>query len=240
MKNPRAKKSRHLIAISTFMLLLFSCSSGGSQKSSSLEISKEQYDALLKKYNTLQEELKILRSYERERTRKIAQSSEDVSNRLDKTEGIHTVDVFLEGQNSPGLPQEQEHKKGPSPETITHDDSGDDDEKTLRELIEQLRQAQTLVNQGNYQESKVILKHLQDSPYRQIQVRAKFWMGESLFHQKEFDLALQTYEDIIQKDAFSGFVLKSLERLIVCSEKLKLDRKKDLYYSMLHDFFGGV
>ena len=48
---------------------------------------------------------------------------------------------------------------------------------------------------------------------------------------------MQVYEEILQKDAFSGLVLKTLGRLVVCSTKLKLKKKEEQYYSVLHDFF---
>ena len=51
---------------------------------------------------------------------------------------------------------------------------------------------------------------------------------------------MQIFEEIIEKDAFSGTVIKALGRLIVCSEKLKLEKKKERYYSLLHDFFEST
>ena len=85
-----------------------------------------------------------------------------------------------------------------------------------------------------------ILIKLQKSSYRQIQVRAQFLVAKGLFLQEEFDLALQAYEDIIQRSAFSGLVLEALQQAIVCTKKLGIKDKEDRYYSMLHDFFEGV
>ena len=82
-----------------------------------------------------------------------------------------------------------------------------------------------------------LLKNLQKSKHKQIQVRAQFFMGEALFLQGEFDLARQAYEEIIQKNAFSGFVIKTLERLIACAEHLGMKEKKEQYHSILYDFF---
>ena len=62
-------------------------------------------------------------------------------------------------------------------------------------------------------------------------------MGEILFSQGEYDLSLQIFEEILERHAFSGLVIKTLGRLIVCSEKLKLVGKQEKYYSILHDFF---
>ena len=40
--------------------------------------------------------------------------------------------------------------------------------------------------------------------------------------------------------AFSGVIIKTLGRLITCAEKLKLSKKKDVYFSILHDFFDAT
>ena len=81
------------------------------------------------------------------------------------------------------------------------------------------------------------MRPLEKSPVKQLMVWSKYLIGEILFKQNEFDLAMQVFEEIINKHAFSGLVIKSLGRLIVCSEKLKLTKKKEQYYSLLHDFF---
>jgi TolA-binding protein len=82
-----------------------------------------------------------------------------------------------------------------------------------------------------------LLKELESSPVKQVAVYAKFLIGEMLFKQKEYDLSSQVFESILKQYSFSGLVLKSLGRLIVCFEKLKLPGKKEKYYSILHDFF---
>ena len=81
------------------------------------------------------------------------------------------------------------------------------------------------------------LKKIEKSKVKQVRVRARFSIGEIMFRQGEYDLAMQIYEEILQQDAFSGIVIKTLGRLIVCSEKLKLKKKQEQYYSMLYNFF---
>ena len=83
----------------------------------------------------------------------------------------------------------------------------------------------------------MILKELEGSKEKQIVVRAKMMLGDLLFNQGEYDLSSQVYEEIIGKYAFSGFVIKALGKLVVCSEKLKQPEKQAKYYSLLHDFF---
>jgi TolA-binding protein len=65
-------------------------------------------------------------------------------------------------------------------------------------------------------------------------------LGDLLFNQGEYDLALQVYEEVIKKYAFSAYVLKALGKLVACCEKLKLPEKGAKYYSLLHDFFESA
>ena len=62
-------------------------------------------------------------------------------------------------------------------------------------------------------------------------------MGEILLQQGEFDLALQSFEVVITKLAYSGVVLEALRNAAICCEKLGLTQKKDQYLSLLKDVF---
>ena len=93
------------------------------------------------------------------------------------------------------------------------------------------------LEQKQTEKAMILLKELEGSPVRQIKVRAKLNIGNLLFDQKEYDLALQKYEEIIGQYAFSGLVLEALTKIIDCSEKLGLQEKRKRYYSILHDFF---
>ena len=93
---------------------------------------------------------------------------------------------------------------------------------------------------NKFDNALAILKDLETSKEKQIVVRAKLALGDLLFKQGEFDLAMQAYEDIIKNYAFSGLVVKALGKLIACSEKLKQPEKQAKYYSLLHDFFDAV
>ncbi len=107
----------------------------------------------------------------------------------------------------------------------------------IEQQIALLREIEKQIEQKQFVEALDQIKQLEGSPARQIAVRAKYLQGEALFHQEEFDLAMQVYEEIITKHAFSGLVLGALKRLIVCSEKLELEEKRKKYHSILHDFF---
>lgn len=110
-------------------------------------------------------------------------------------------------------------------------------ESEVEKEIDTLRRANLLISKNRFNEALVKLRSIEKSKSKQIQIRAKFGMGEILFRQKEYDLAMQIFEEIIKKDSFSGVVLKTLGRLIACSNKLKLKQKEDQYSSMLYDFF---
>lgn len=105
------------------------------------------------------------------------------------------------------------------------------------EQIKQLREVGNLVRVNKFEDALAILKNLENSKEKQIQVRAKMMLGDLLFNQGEYDLSMQVYEEVINKYAFSGLVLKALGKLVACSEKLKQPEKQAKYYSLLHDFF---
>ncbi len=105
------------------------------------------------------------------------------------------------------------------------------------EQIVQMREVANLIRANKFEEALKILKMLENSQEKQIQVRAKLMLGDLLFNQGEFDLSMQVYEEILSKHAFSGLVLKVLGKLVACAEKLKQPEKQAKYYSLLHDFF---
>lgn len=201
-------------------------------------VSAEQYNALLKRYEGLQDELRDLKTRQNEKNREVDKQVE-IADSSSRRESVRTVDVFSEG----GISPKQAAKKRLVPVDSKASDFvtelTDHDAKMLEIDIFELNKARTALEQGQYQQGIDILGKLQKSRYRQIQVRAQFLIGENLFRQEEFNLALQAYEEIIHRNAFSGLILKTLERAIVCTEKLGIKDKQDQYYSILHDFFEG-
>lgn len=200
-------------------------------------VPKEQYDQLLAKYETL------LRTYQKKDTRvedtliddsqrmagkgDIVQGSENLS---DSTELAETVDVF--GKH--GILRSKLSKK-----TVDIQVNKTSDDVIENQIID-LRKAQNLIAEKKYDKSLTILKNLEKSSVKQIKVMAKFLLGDLLFKQEEYDLSMQIFEEIISKYAFSGVVLKTLGRLIICCQKLKLNKKQERYYSVLHDFFEAT
>ncbi|WP_408097374.1 tetratricopeptide repeat protein [Peredibacter sp. HCB2-198] len=90
---------------------------------------------------------------------------------------------------------------------------------------------------SNPGEATKIFQQLENQAVPAVKVRAKFQIGELLLGRGQYDLALQVFEDIINKNAESGVVLDALKYAVICTEKLGVANKKDQYTSMLNDVF---
>lgn len=210
----------------------------------SAEVPREEYEQLKSKYEKL-----LNGDYDKSKLSEKPVSKEDMGNVQDpaqlveqlktapelnsKTGGelVETVDVF--GKN--GIVRNSSGAAPRSNALLKHETDFVSD--SIESEIAKLREAEGLIERNKFNEGLNKLKVVENSTSRQVRVRAKYLLGEILFKQKEYDLAMQVFEEIISKDAFSGMVLKSLGRLIVCCEKLKQEKKQQQYYSILHDFF---
>lgn len=192
-------------------------------------VPKEQFDQLALKYSELLKKSKM-KSTEGS-TENIEGLTKSLAALNEEAELAETVDVFKQKDMKKNLLNYGEKKSM----AHTMPDYG-----LLENEILSLQKANTLLNKKNYDHALNILKELETSSHRQISVRAKFLIGELLFTQSEYDLALQVFSEIISRDAFSGVVLKTLGRMIVCADKLGQTTKKDKYYSILHDFFESA
>lgn len=202
-------------------------------------VSRKEHEMLQSKYSDLQ------KRYEEILTQKQSRDNPGTSKLLKELGGkksgpilAETVNVFDEKNMKPIAPNSQDFSISNSKSDIAINTIPIDD-KEMEKEVTNLNQALLYINQGNYDRSLSILKSLEVSKSPQIRARSKFYTGELLFLQQEYDLAMQIFENYIQNFAFSGGVIKALGRLIVCSEKLNLKEKQDKYYSMLHDFFGN-
>lgn len=199
-------------------------------------VSKSQYESLAKKYEALLKERRMDKVEGKEANQMMNQMEggdpsavvDQLSNVKDTGELAETVDVFQQTKNAqitePNLPSRPMS-------------TGEIDSALIEDHISKVRKAEKLVAENKYDASINLIKELEKSPVKQVVVRAKYLMGEILFTQGEYDLALQVFEEILGNYAFSGLVIKTLGRLIVCSDKLKLPGKQEKYYSILHDFF---
>ncbi len=223
--------------ISIFILpILVSCSSFKT-RGSNKTVSKQKYDLLLKRYTKLQkqagisdvgnlkDELKGIRSEDRNLKRKY-----QLSHGMEMAE---SVDVFKNNNNSTSNKSDSNVIKA----AIENSYQGTGDKKDIDEKIKLIKKIKDHIAKGDYIKAQELAKSISNHPIKQISIRAYYLQAEALFMQGEFALAMQFYEDIIGRFAFSGLVLKSLNRLIICSEKLKLTQKKKKYYSMLNDLF---
>ncbi len=260
MKRIYASKAINSALLLCSTLFLTSCSSlwlhrdqtvdsalSDGAKSQSSTVPKEQYDELARKYNDLLNQSKNLKTEE-----KVAQAPKNPneqqkpelseSTMFDPSELVNKIDHAIPDAHNPdgvdALITKVEEKGPPTPvsmgvKTVNNTDEIDDQ-------ISRLREVQELVKVNKFEQALVILKELETSKEKQIVVRSKMMLGDLLFTQGEFDLASQVYEEIINKYAFSGFVIKALGKLVVCSEKLKQPEKQAKYYSLLHDFFEAT
>ncbi len=92
---------------------------------------------------------------------------------------------------------------------------------------------------SNPGEATKIFQQLENQAISPVKSRSKFQIGEMLLGRGQYDLALQIFEDIINKNAESGIVLDALKYAVVASEKLGATAKRDQYASMLNDVFGS-
>ncbi len=194
----------------------------GKGKAAVTTVAKAQYDELLKKYQVL---LRRNRQLEGDdlpadvtvsppaNLPKLAETVDVFAKQLDKVAEVQNSSKNLISVAAPFIRKDMEGQ------------------------IADIKKVIQLIDKNHFDEALQILKILESSKYSQIAVRSKFYTGEVLFRQGEFDLAMQLFEEVINRYAFSGIVLKTLGRLIICSEKLKIKKKYDLYYSILHDFF---
>lgn len=201
-------------------------------------VPKAQYDQLLAKYEELLQKSSAPANVSSAPTQMESQTSADIVENLAQStevidaggapELVETVDVFGDGQAPQvATTSRKQETKLDIPQTP----------EDLENQLLSLRKAKRLVQDKQFNPAMSQLKSLEDSSFLQIKVRARFLIGEILYQQQSYDLAMQVYEDIVHNYAFSGVVLEALQKLVVCSEKLNLPKKKELYFSMLHDFF---
>ncbi len=188
----------------------------GDDKKSSKPIPRAQYDNLLVKYEELSKKYELLkenRSKDQPSLKDEVQqtSSENFSN---TSSNVETVDAF---SNQPVA-------------EVANVSSDVESQLSL------YKKAVNLKSSASGDATK-IFQQLETQGIPEVKVRSKFQIGEMLYEKGQYDLALQVFEDIINKSAYSGVVLESLKYAQICSEKLGLQNKKDQYSSMINDVF---
>ena len=255
MKRINASKAWNGTVYLAVALLLTSCSSVLLHRDQTVDstlqggvntVPKEQYDEMVRKYQELLEKSKqqekagpttlpaVASSISEEHNSEQKKPQLEGSTVIDPSELVNKIDSSIPDavSDTPVIKPEITTPVVTSTGVQTVNNSDEIDDQIIR-----LREAQENIKVNKFENALVILKELETSREKQIVVRAKMMLGDLLFNQGEFDLASQVYEEVINKYAFSGLVLKALGKLIVCSEKLKQPERQAKYYSLLHDFF---
>jgi TolA-binding protein len=182
-------------------------------------VPRSQYDQLLVKYEELSKKYEMLKerpaSSQGSLVDEIQQSKTE--NFATTSDNAETVDVFKSNANS----------------SVTNLDIPEDIESQLS--LYRKAMGLRVTNPG---EATKIFQQLEIRAIAPVQVRAKYQVGEMLLEKNQYDLALQVFEDIINKYANSGVVLHALKGAVAASEKLGVPNKRDQYASMLNDVFG--
>jgi tetratricopeptide (TPR) repeat protein len=202
------------------------------------KVSKAQYEKLMEKYEHLLKRHRESQWFGKkpgEHGRKSEKIVNDLGRIRPKIELAETIDLF-------GKPVIEEKEKEENLKLVKVREMPtfigiEGPTKNLQEQIENLIRARGYVERKKLNKAMDILKKLDKSNDNQIRVRAKFYIGEVLYIQEEYDLAMQVFEEIISKHAFSAMTIKSLNRLVDCSKKLELSKKERRYYSILKDIF---
>jgi tetratricopeptide (TPR) repeat protein len=184
-------------------------------------VPREQYDQLLVKYEELSKKYEAVK----ENAPKTPSLTDDLQNSNSQNfsnttppAGSETVDVFAGAGTG-------------AASAMTPQVSGD-----VEEQLNMYRRGLAL-KASNPGEATKIFQGLEAQAVPSVKVRAKQQIGELLYSKQQYDLALQVFEDVINKYAYSGVVLDALKYAAVCSEKLGIVSKKDQYSSMLRDVF---
>lgn len=235
------KKSLALIFALCFIATLPSCSSwvestrkmidGDSPRKSKKEsgwVSKAQYNDLMVKYKDLSERYENLKEEKQVSKTGYDQAAEMGKSKSDNAE---TVDVFgdngLANQVSASLDKV-------SSSVATKPLSANE----VDQEVKTYKKAVILKDNGKIDDSLKVFQYLEKSQTKQIRVRSKIHIGAIYLIKKQYDLALQVFESVINNEAFSGKVLDALKGAVTSSGSLGLTDKKLRYQSMLNDVFG--
>jgi hypothetical protein len=185
------------------------------QAKNSRAVSRQQYDQLLVKYEELSKKYETLKEGPNKQPSLVDElqktSGENFANNSANAE---TVDAF------------------PNQVVISTDDVPSDIESQLT-----LYRKAVSMKGSNPGEATKIFQQLETAGVPAVKVRSKLQIGELLYAKGQYDLALQVFEDIINKNAHSGIVLDALKLAVVCTDKLGIQDKKDQYASMINDVF---
>ena len=175
-------------------------------------VTRQQYDQLLVKYEELSKKYEQLKEGKPQPSLVDEINNTQSENFSQGTGNVETVNLFPGSEANSVIPSDTESQLG------------------------LFRRGLALKN-SNPGEATKIFQQLESGAVPAIKVRARLQIGELLLGKQQYDLALQVFEDIINKNAHSGVVLDALRNAVVCTDKLGIQNKKDQYASMLTDVF---
>ena len=176
-------------------------------------VTRQQHDQLLVKYEELSKKYEQLKEGKPQSSLVDEISNTQTENFSQGAGNVETVNLFPAGNEANSvLPADTESQLG------------------------LFRRGLALRN-SNPGEATKIFQQLESGAAPAVKVRARFQIGELLLSKQQYDLALQVFEDIINKNAHSGVVLDALRSAVVCTDKLGIQNKKAQYSSMLTDVF---
>lgn len=184
-------------------------------------VPRQQYDNLLVKYEELSKKYEQLKE----------NPNKDQSSLVDEVQKS-SAENFSQG-TTPATPQVETVDAFSNQQVVVASEELPADVESQLALY---RKGLTL-KASNSGEATKIFQQLESQAAPAIRVRSKLQMGELLYAKGQYDLALQVFEDIIQKQSHSGVVLEALKYAELCSDKLGIQNKKEQYASMLNDVF---
>lgn len=195
----------------------------------SRSVPREQYDQLLVKYEELSKKYEQLKE-------KPAGSKDSLIDELNRSqsENFAQPSANVETETVNLFPTDAAPAAAAAAATTTPIEVPSDVESQLSLYRKGL--ALKATNPG---EATKLFQQLETQAIPTVKVRAKYQIGEMLLGRGQYDLALQVFEDIINKHSESGIVLDALRGAVMASEKLGITNKRDQYNSMLNDVFGS-
>ena len=204
------------------------------QAKRSRSVPREQYDQLLVKYEELSKKYEMLKDNSAEKGSLVDElqksQTENFANTSSNVE-TETVNLFPGDQ---GVQNAAAAAPGVNAAASAPIEVPADVEAQLS-----LYRRGLALKASNPGEATKIFQQLENQGIAPVKVRAKYQVGEMLLARGQADLALQVFEDIINKNSESGVVLDALKGAVAAAEKLNVPAKKDQYSSMLNDVFGG-
>lgn len=70
----------------------------------------------------------------------------------------------------------------------------------------------------------------------QMTVRARYILANYYLEKKMYEIAYQSYEELIARYGFSSIALKSLDKIMICAQNLNMEYRYDFYKGLKERF----